>query len=88
MWASPRVVIDQSGVHIGREADIEVRRGVRVLQDIDKSLVPAMDHIDGKPDAWERNLEMAGISSRGWRGEQFPQAIGGARWLFQLTLAA
>lgn len=25
---------------------------------------------------------MAGIPSRGWRGEQFPQAIGGGRWLF------
>jgi hypothetical protein len=47
-----RIVIGQSGVYVGREADIEVTRFGLVPQDVDESLLSRHRPWLGKRDAW------------------------------------
>jgi hypothetical protein len=55
-----RIVVRQSGVHITREANIEMRVVIRVSENVDESLGARHGSVDGKRDAYTMNVEMCG----------------------------
>ena len=87
--AAPRVVIGQSGVHIGREAHIEVGLVVLVLLYIDKSFLSSHGPGRTQTGCQAINDEMRwNPEARVQGGGNSYQRLVRSRWLFLPTLAA
>jgi len=77
-----RVVVRQSGGHIRREADVELRISIGVSQNVDEALVASHALLRGKQHARARTLKWPGTRTRRLRRSQFPQAGDADGWSF------